>query len=391
MKKVFLLFLILISNFSFSQTLERQLYTKYFKPCFVYEPAVIRKQHVEVLEIQSSEYRKDSLTFTALKEKAIFRKDGRPCSHVIYEDFHRDSTLYDYRYDTLGNLIEYKKWKPKNRWERHDVVLEHVYFKYSNSRLEQVFSYYMSDEWNTEILQRCDSLNYESNQGTLVIYSGNEKGFKIGLTKDMRFIYPINTRATLVLTATVNKTLAPPVDDEAMWNEQCVYESENLKMIQKITGTRCIDRNIQDAARVLSYSVRDSLNRKDMEISMPMHHMMQNSRALILDTVHKELIVKSELLSIQPTSMEDRVTRTVCYQYFTYDMRLQRTETREESSRGTREFFVFNSFVDFLYFDFGFVSKKREVHLWENKFTDNKTESIEPIVVEELMRLVKWE
>lgn len=387
MKTTSLLFLLFITSVGFGQSLERQLYTRYFKPLFNYEPAVIRKQKIESLTVQGSEYRKDSLTFTAVKERVVFRKDGRPISQVIYTDFHRDSILYDYRYDSLGNLVEFKKWKPKNRWEKNDNVEQHFFFKYAQNRLEQVFSFYMNHDMNFELLQRCDSLKYESDEERITIYTGNEKGFKIGLSKDLRFIYPLNTGATRVLTALKNKALSLPVDDEILWNLSCEYGSENLKLIQKITGSKCVDKRIQQVSETINFCSTDSLYNTRLKGTKIMSYMMEDSGTLIIDTLNKELIVKSDLLSIQPTSMEDRVSRTISHQYFNYAMRLLRTESIHESSRGTREHVLDSSTVIFTYFDFGLIQMKQEEHQWRSTYDTNS----ETIRFMDLMTLTKWE
>lgn len=386
MKCIFLLFLG-FSLSTFSQSLERQLYTTYFKSLYLYEPAVIRKQKIESLTILSSEFRKDSMTFSALKEKAVFRKDGRPISHVVYTDFHRDSILYDYRYDSLGNLVEFKKWKPKNRWEKNDNVEQHFFFKYAQNRLEQVFSFYMNHDMQVEMMQRCDSLKYETDQEHVTIFTGNEKGFKIGLFKELRFIYPLNLRATHVLYSPASKALSPPVDDENLWNNSGEYGNENLKLIQKITGTKCIDNRIVQVAETINFCSKDSLNSVLLKGTKIMSYVMEDSGTLIIDTLIKELIIKSDLLSIQPTSMEDRVSRTISHQYFNYDMRLLRIETSQESSRGMREHFLDSSTVSFTYFDFGLIQMKQEEHQWRSA-CDTNSEAIRFV---ESMTLTKWE
>ena len=81
MKCIFLLFLG-FGLTAFGQTIERQLYVRYFKSLYPYEPAVVREQQLEeVTEWRTDQWQHDTLTKRT--KFAQFRSDGRPTFYTL--------------------------------------------------------------------------------------------------------------------------------------------------------------------------------------------------------------------------------------------------------------------------------------------------------------------
>lgn len=139
MKHVIFFFCILSLKAS-AQTAQEQLLDTYVNGVFLYEPAFIAKNKIAAVSTYETRLREDSVLYSYELDRMLFRKDGKPVRTCSWIDFHRDSVWTDFTYDSLGNLVEMRRWKnrinQKEEFERIYKLCE-VYFQYFDNGLQK--------------------------------------------------------------------------------------------------------------------------------------------------------------------------------------------------------------------------------------------------------------
>lgn len=335
----------------FSQTTDRYLYEYYFKRLYTYEPAMMRENKIDSLEVVSFEKRGDEVTYRGRKEQISFRQDGRPIRQINRADYGKDSTVSDYSYDRLGNLVEFRRWIPKRISYQEDRVLERQFYQYESNQLVKVFSYAMVDGNNYLTLRFCDSLSYSPDLQKVTIIHGNADGSKVIFNKTPKFSYPFKAQNNTIFTATEKNRSDKPVDKESYWSVSCTYSNPELKEIQSRMKTTCLNPSVVQSFYMLQ-------SKKALKITYDRAAFGLSADAFFIDTLEQRLFVKSEHHFRQPTSLEDRVAHTHSTDRYNFQMQLLITESIRESSRGQREHSRDSSQTFYFYFDFGLLQRK---------------------------------
>lgn len=373
----------------FSQTTDRYLYEYYFKQLYRYEPAMMRENKIDSLEVVSFQKRGDEETDQGRKEQLSFREDGRPIRQINRADYGKDSTVSDYSYDRLGNLVEFRRWIPKHISYQEDRVLERQFYQYENNQLVKVFSYAMVDGNNYLTLRFCDSLSYSQDLQKVTIMHGNADGSKVIFNKTPKFSYPFKAQNNTIFTATEKNRSDKPVDKESSWSVSCTYPNPELKEIQSRIKTSCLNPVFIQAFQ--GSGARLTYNRKVFD---------EKSTSCFIDTLEQRLFVKSDMYFRLPTSLEDRETKTLSTDRYNFQMQLLISESVRESSRGQREHSRDSSQTFYFYFDFGLLQRKLQYHYpssvhREILYTDQTINTVfeelknEPVVIFEDKVIIK--
>lgn len=352
MKSTILLFCLVVFT-GFGQTINRQLYERYFKQLYTYEPAMVRENNIDSLEVFYSKKWGDETWLQGKKESISFREDGRPIQRITWEIYDRDSVMEHYRYDSLGNLVEYRQWIPKGINEREDKVLRNQFYQYRDNLLINVFCYSMINGNNYLTLRFCDSLSYSADFQKITITHGGADGSEVIFNKIPQFSYPVKARNNTVFIATEKARPDKPVDKEIFWSAPCNYSVPELKEIQSRMKTPCLNPLVVQSFYMLQ-------SKKDLKVTYDRAVLGLSVNAFFIDTLEQRLFVKNSRYSRQPTSLEDRETRTISTDRYNFQMQLLISESIEERSRGKREYSVDSSQTIYTYFNFGLLQRKLE-------------------------------
>jgi hypothetical protein len=375
MLKVFLIFLAINSGLFVlanqdakieTKPLDRILYERYFKRLYKYEPAVIRENNISYLEVVSKQKIGDSLISTGLNHKIEFRKDGRPIQMTEWFDYHRDSLISDFSYDSLGNLLECHIWKPTFNYRNGEMIKKDKsrnIFKYNNLSLYIVLNYDNNYSNRDLTLRSCDSLSYNIQNQKVSIFHGNSKRSIIIYKSNPTFIYPIHSDNTEYFEWITNRENEKPVDKESEWKLNCNYSKSVLKDLQKITGENCINRLLVSSVRgggvnIFSTGIQPEIT----SLEFIKENMISDNNIIYVDTLQKLISVKQSFFISEPTSLENRNTSTNSIKTYDFAMRLVKIESVSQSSRGQFESSRDSSETYFTYYDFGLMKLKQEIH-----------------------------
>ena len=339
MKCFFILFL-LVSSSVFGQSIERQLYVRYFKSLYPYEPAVVREQQMEeVSEWRTDQWQHDTLTKRT--KFAQFRPDGRPTFYTLKQPYGGDSLIYTFQYDSLNNLVEYKLWSPHYVTYQGTKYFAHNVYRYDGNRLKTVQLYAYSESWSMEGLIQTDSLVYANDMKSVTIHTGKN---------------------TVVLKSEVtlgaNEML---IDRETDWKQPCKPNDAVLQPIQRFYQVECISDIIQHSGKHYTIFYEGEIDRGGRLVYTE-SEFKQLSTGYFLDTLKKELFTKSLTSIIEPTSLEDRHTKTKTVYHFSPDLRLDYTIAICETSRGTYEYRMDSIQTFYAYTLFGWQQQRMEYH-----------------------------
>lgn len=339
MKCFFILFL-LVSSSVFGQSIERQLYVRYFKSLYPYEPAVVREQQMEeVSEWRTDQWQHDTLTKRT--KFAQFRPDGRPTFYTLKQPYGGDSLIYTFQYDSLNNLVEYKLWSPHYVTYQGTKYFAHNVYRYDGNRLKTVQLYAYSESWSMEGLIQTDSLVYANDMKSVTIHTGKN---------------------TVVLKSEVtlgaNEKL---IDRETDWKQPCKPNDAVLQPIQRFYQVECISDIIQHSGKHYTIFYEGEIDRGGRLVYTE-SEFKQLSTGYFLDTLKKELFTKSLTSIIEPTSLEDRHTKTKTVYHFSPDLRLDYTIAICETSRGTYEYRMDSIQTFYAYTLFGWQQQRMEYH-----------------------------
>ncbi|MFY7990757.1 MAG: hypothetical protein ACOVO3_08480 [Fluviicola sp.] len=345
MKYFFILFL-LVSSSVFGQSIERQLYTRYFKALFPYEPAMVREQKLEEI----TEWRTDQwqhVTLTKRTKLALFRADGRPTFYAERQPFGGDSLISTYSYDSLNNLVEYKSWSSHNVSQQGTKYNTHYVFTYSGNRLQKVLLYAYDESWSSKRLVYAHTLTYSPDLKHVTINNGK-------------------TVTTLQEIGDWSKKVQA-VDKEELWKTNCQYADTSLRVLQRFYQIACLDEVLKAGLNqqhiLYQFNVQNSgkLVYNEADFS-------KQTVGFYLDTVKKELFSKSVTSMSEPTSLADRFTHTATLSHFSPSLQLDYTITTREVSRGNYEYNGYNEYsIDsiqsfYTYTPFGWQQQRIEYH-----------------------------
>lgn len=339
MKCFFILFL-LVSSSVFGQSIERQLYVRYFKSLYPYEPAVVRQQQMEeVSEWRTDQWQHDTLTKRT--KFAQFRLDGRPTFYTLKQPYGGDSLIYTFQYDSLNNLVEYKLWSPHYVTYQGTKYFAHNVYRYEGNRLKTVQLYAYSESWSMERLIQTDSLVYANDMKSVTIHTGTN---------------------TVVLKSEVvlgeNEKL---IDRETDWKQPCKPNDAVLQLIQRFYQAECISDIIQHSGKHYTIFYEGEIDRGGRLVYTE-SEFKQLPTGYFLDTLKKELFTKSLTSIIEPTSLEDRHTKTKTVYHFSPDLRLDYTIAICETSRGDHEYVIDSIQTFYAYTSFGWQKQRMEYH-----------------------------
>ena len=335
--------------------LNRILYEQYFKSLYHYEPSIIRENNIAYLEVKSNRKIGDSLVFSRINQKASFREDGRPIHVVEWNEYPQDSMFKDYSYDSLGNLIEYRYWFPKEGiYGKKEIgEISHLIFHYTDNLLTKVFGYSNSNGSNNSTLYLYDTLSYNLIEQKVSIFHGNAN--KI-------IHYAFNEKES------INKS----TDKESIWETDCVYYNPALNELQRLTGKQCFNRDIINLFNGVSLGpLGFEPITKIQAMTFDTLNFFKDNNAVFVDTLNQKIYIKQNFTTMQPTSLEDRITNTQSIQTYDYLLRLIQTESVRESSRGQREYSKDSSQTFYTYFNFGILQRKLEFHYIKTKYHTN--------------------
>ena len=346
--------LCLIAYAAPAQTLEEQPLGK-CEEYFTYEPSFIRENKIASLTIYETELTGDSVTlFPREKESNTFRKDGRPLHTCFWTDSHRDSVWTDFKYDSLGNLIEMNRWRPSGLYQKNKET-ERVVWKYDGVKLTGVFRYNCARTASYLTLVSCDSVIYSEQGIPAEIWTGVTEGI-IPYMENPVFIYPV-----------VNKS-KPGSSFYREKNEKRIYVRDRctspcnyfhrpaLQKLSEVTGIKCVPCAIEHRLPSHLIKVKDTLgiiefvSKPDANDSRNVMKRLPRKRAWIgmekssddweavdtvpgldysefirMDTNLQKIRVQTVGINVQPTSMEDIVTytRMILHYDFSFNLLLE--------------------------------------------------------------------
>lgn len=371
MKCIFFLFLVFNCS-AFGQSIDRQLYVRYFKSLYPYEPAVVREQQMEEL----SEWRIDQWqhdTLTKRTKFAQFRPDGRPTFYTLKQPYGGDSLIYTFQYDSLNNLVEYKLWSSYNVSNRGIKYTAHYLFNYIGNRLQKVQLFAYDESWSSERMVYSDTLTY---------------------SVDLKYVTINNGKTVTKLQDNgVFHGKLKAVDNEQEWKTSCQYKDTNLQIVQRFFQVACLSNALQASAKE-----RHFFYETKMEMGSALVYNEADFRkqtiGFYLDTVKKELFSKSVSSTSEPTSLEDRLTNTATLSHFTPSLLLDYTITTREVSRGNHEYGRDSIQTFYTYTPFGWQQQSIEYHYPTHQMVlrTNDTESEKPsyIPVYILKEWLEW-
>lgn len=325
---------------AFGQSIERQLYVRYFKSLYPYEPAVVRDQQMEeVSEWRTNQWQHDTLTKRT--KFAQFRSDGRPTLYTVKQPYGGDSLIFSFRYDSLNNLVEYKLWSPHYVTYHGTKYFAHNVYRYDGNRLKTVQMYAYNESWSMERLIQTDSLVYTNDEKSVTIHSGKN---------------------TVVLkTEVASGEKEKVIDRETDWKQPCKSIDAVLQPIQRIFQVDCLSDFIQQSGEQNTIFYEEEVDHGG-RLVFTESEFKQLSTGYFLDTLKKELFTKSLISIIEPTSLEDRHTTTKSVSYFSPDLRLDYTIAICETSRGTYEYRIDSIQTFYAYTLFGWQQQRMEYH-----------------------------
>lgn len=397
--KILCFFSCLLIFSTFAQPLERQLYERYFKALYSYEPAIVRENNISELIVWRTEKWENS---SSKKKKIVvqFRKDGRPVKASSREPFGGDTLVATYAYDSLGNLIEFKEWSPVRVSYAADDIRRHYFFRYNGRRLQQVFSYRMTGTYSHEAVLFCDSLVYSADGKTASIFHGSANGFKPPFGQFPPLVYPSNSKVTTLQEGGEN-SFGRLLDKESDWRQPCNYLNEQLKIIQQYFAVSCLNPTIVSATNGsrVSHYFREVNTVAPLVLVFSRETFDQLTNAFYLDTLNQLLTIKTEQSSVEPTSMEDRFHHSITIFHYNKALQLLFSEGIAESSRGINEYSRDSIQTFYTYTDFGWQQNRLEYHYNSSVFRAQEIaanpETNQPVkeklptwVVEERMEII---
>jgi hypothetical protein len=344
--KCFCIIFLIVSSSVFGQSIERQLYVRYFKPLYPYEPAVVREQHMEEL----SEWRTDQWQHDTLIKRtkfAQFRADGRPTFYALRQPYGGDSLIHTFQYDSLNNLVEYKMWSSHNVSHRGTKYNTHYVFSYTGNRLQKVQLYAYDESWSSERMVYSDTLTY---------------------SPDLKYVTINNGKSVTKLQA-IGALLGrfQAVDKEELWKTKCQYADTSLRILQRFYQIACLDEVLKAGLNQQHILYQfNALNSGKLVYNEA--DFSKQTVGFYLDTVKKELYSKSVTSMSEPTSLADRFTHTATLSHFTPSLQLDYTITTREVSRGNYEYNGYNEYsIDsiqsfYTYTPFGWQQQRTEYH-----------------------------
>lgn len=377
MKCIFFLFLGFGLS-AFGQSIERQLYVRYFKSLYPYEPAMVREQQMEeVSEWRTDQWQHDTLTKRI--KFAQFRSDGRPTFYSLKQPYGGDSLIYTFQYDSLHNLVEYKLWSPHNVTYQGPKYFAHNVYRYDGNRLKTVQLYAYSESWSMERLIQTDSLVYANDMKNVTIHTGKN---------------------TVVLKSdeTLGET-TKAIDREKDWKQPCQPNDAVLQPIQRFFQVECISDFIRRSGEHNTFFYHGEMNRGGRLVYTE-SEFKQLSTGYFLDTLKKELFTKSVTFTAEPTSMADRITHTATLSHFNPALQLEYTITTREVSRGNYEYSGYNEYTKdsiqsfYTYAPFGWQQQRLEyhypIHQMVLRTNEEKEEKPSPLPVYVVKEWMEW-
>lgn len=352
MKQLAILFC-LISCGASAQTLKEQLLDK-CEEYFTYEPSFIRENKIASLTIYETELAEDSVVFHREKERYMFRKDGRPLYTCSWSDYHRDSVWTDFKYDSLENLIEMKRWKPSGFYQKNKEI-ERVIWKYESARLTGIFRYSCAYTTDHLSLISCDSVIYSENGIPIEIWTGGTQA-NVECQANPVFIYPVVNKTKPELPR-YREALNKRIYVRDRCTAPCNYSDQSaLQKLSEVTGVKCIPCEVDhrlpfnltkttDSLGIIEFASKphgnepqyrlEHISRKRVRIGMEKSSdgdetadtipVLDYSEFLRIDTNLQKIRVQRVDVMVQPTSMEDIVTytRMILYYDFSFNLLLE--------------------------------------------------------------------
>lgn len=370
--KCFFIHFLLVSSAVFGQSIERQLYVRYFKALYPYETAIVREQQMEeISEWQTHQWQLDTLTKRT--KFAQFLPDGRPTFYTLKQPYGGDSLIYTFQYDSLNNLVEYKLWSPHYVTYKGPKHFAHNIYRYDGNRLKTVQLYAYSESWSMERLIQTDSLVYANDEKSVTIYTGKN---------------------TVVLKSDValgeNEKL---IDRETDWKQPCQPNDAVLQPIQRFFQVECISDFIRHSGKHNTIFYEGELDRGGRLVYTE-SEFKQLSTGYFLDTLKKELFTKSFSFTAEPTSLDDRLTNTTTLSHFTPSLLLDYTITIRESSRGNYEYGRDSIQTFYTFTPFGWQHQRMEYHYPTHQMVlrsnEEKEEKPSPLPVYVVREWMEW-
>jgi hypothetical protein len=330
------------------------LYETYFKRLYKYEPSLIRENKIEILKIKMNRNTPGVDSISKLKQKVTFRKDGRPKQMVEWHEYYATPTIIDYSYDSLGNLVEYRHWTSvgyPSGTGKADREVERIFFNYHQNQLTNVFNYAQRNDNKYLTLNYCDSLSYHLENSKVKIIKGNGNHVNTRYKSKPSFIYPINKYGVKEFIASQSKV------------KECLYTNKTLRILQNITKLECLPKDIANFCKGELLWKMEPTN-DTLEVIFDRSSLSSQKNTVYIDTVGREIFVKSHFSMSEPTSLENRITSTFTTQIYDYALVLRQTNEISESSRGIREYSKDSSQTYFTYFDFGLMQGKEQIHYY---------------------------
>jgi hypothetical protein len=174
-------------------------------------------------------------------------------------------------------------------------------------------------------------------------------------------VYPLNSKVTTLQEGGEN-SLGRLLDKESDWRQPCNYLNEQLKIIQQYFAVSCLDPTIVSAtngSRVSHYSIEVNTV---APLVFSRETFDQLTNAFYLDTLNQLLTIKTEQLSVEPTSLEDLVHHSTTVFHYNKALQLLFSEGIAESSRGINEYSRDSIQTFYTYTDFGWQQNRLEYH-----------------------------
>ena len=344
------------------KAVNRFIYETYFKRLYKYEPSIIQENKIETLTINAKRKTEGSPNSSKLKQKVLFRKDGRPKQMVEWYEHYPTPTITDYSYDSLGNLVEYRlRTSPGHPTGTGKLgrEIEHLFFTYNKNQLTKTFSYSQRKGYDYLTLNYCDSLSFQLENKKVSIIRGNANDSKIIFKSKPRFIYPIYKKKVNEFVAT-DPALVAPVGQKSLWTQSCAYSNKTLIALQEITGLQCLNTDIVNVCKGVGVFWKTDSAVETPELIFDIKSLSTREDAIYVDTITKTIYVKTHFFISEPTSLENRNTSNETTQIYDYSLILRQTNEVRESSRGQREYIKDSTQTFFTYYDFGLVQRKVE-------------------------------
>jgi len=354
------------SNEANAKTVKQFLHETYFERLYTYEPVLMHRNFISSIKTTMSRYAKGADSTSKLKRQVTFRRDGRTKQLVEWYEYYQSPSITDFKYDGIGNLIEYRRWTSAgypNGFGKADKEVERIFFQYDKNRLSHVFSYSQRNGQEYLTLNYCDSLSYQLNNSKVSIIRGNGNHEIHRYYLKPHFIYPVNKSYVNEFINDQTELLVELPGQKILKNDECPYSNQILITLQEITGIQCLPKNIVTASKGgLFWSMEPP--KDTMEVIFGDTNLQSQDNTIYIDTMGQKIYVKSHFFMSEPTSLENRNTSTFTTQIYDYDLILRETREIRESSRGVREYRKDSSKTSFEYFVFGLPKRKTENHYY---------------------------